>query len=172
MRKKTILPIFILTNFVLTIFLSAMSVVAQTAPPAENPPSPPQSGGPATRTRQEPCWQEAGIPAQVFRQHEGIERDKHAQVQSVCANTSLNVEQKVEQVAQIRQAAQQKEDDLISAEQQKSLAACRLQRLGPTHERANPCVGQGRRRGAPAGGQSNPEGTTGGNSPQPQQPQN
>jgi hypothetical protein len=145
-----------------TIFLAAASLLAQNAPPAG---SPPPSQAPA-QARQEPCWQEAGISASVFRQHEAIEREKHSQVRSVCADTSLSPQQKVERIAQIREAAEQKTDGLISPEQMKALMACREQRMGPSHERADPCAGQGRR-GVPPNGETG-AGNAPGNSSQPQ----
>lgn len=147
---------------------SVTVLMAQNEPPASQP----QTSAP-TQTRQEPCWQEAGISPQVFRQHEAIERNKHSQVQSVCADISLTQQQKIEKIAEIREAAQQKNDALITPEQQKSVAACRQQRMGPNRERAFPCTGRrgSPQNGAPSGGQPNgapagPNSSSGNNSSQ------
>lgn len=156
----------------LLVMLAALVFASALKAQNESPAPQPQTSAPS-QTRQEPCWQEAGISAQVFRQHEAIERSKHSQVQSVCADTSLTQQQKVEKIAGIREAAQQKNDALITPEQQKSVAACRQQRMGPNRERAYPCTGpHGSRQNATPPSGAQPNGTqgnsSGNNSSQPQ----
>ena len=119
----------------------ACSLLAQTtsgAPPSSQP----------NRGRQEPCWRQAGISSSVFEQRQAIERDAHSQVSEVCADTSLTSQQKLSRVREIRQQAQQKTGELITADQERALTACRQQRNGNhpgagMHEGGNPCGGQG-----------------------------
>jgi hypothetical protein len=125
------------------LLLSAGSLVAQTTPPASgaSPSSQP------TRIRQEPCWQQAGIPSSAFEQRQAIEREAHSQVSTVCADTALTPQQKLSRVREIRQQAQQKTSELITPDQEKSLTACRQQRNANhpgagDHEGGNPCGGQ------------------------------
>lgn len=131
----------------LAFLLSASSLIGQTAPPSGSSPS-----SPAARTRQEPCWQQAGIAQSVFEQHQAVERDAHSQISTVCADTSLTPQQKMQRVKEIRHEAQQKTNELITADQQKTVAACRQQRSGNhsgagMHEGGNPCGGQWSRQG-------------------------
>lgn len=115
--------------------LSAGSLLAQSSPSSSG-----SATSQPTRTRQEPCWQQAGISNSVFEQRQAIERDAHSQVSSVCADTSLTPQQKLARVREIRHQAQQKTGELITPDQEKALMACREQR------NANP-PGAGRREG-------------------------
>jgi len=138
-------------------------VVGQSTPPASStpPPAHPGNGG--------PCFQQAGIDKSVMEQLLSIQRESHSQIQSVCSDTSLTVQQKHQQVRQIHQQTHQKIEGLITPEQEKALMACRQEQRGGNH----PPGGQlgmgggcaewgGARRGGPnsgsqgSGGSSNP----------------
>lgn len=153
-----------------TFLLSAYSLVAQTAPPSSG-----TSPSSSPRTRQAPCWEQAGITKSAFEQHQAIERDEHSQVSSVCSDSSMTPQQKMDRVKEIRQQAQQKNDEVITPDQQKAIAACRQQRGGGNagggmrHEGGNPCGGQWSRQGQhPNGSTGTPSGNSPNNSSSPQ----
>ncbi|MGA7908229.1 MAG: hypothetical protein WCA16_12550 [Candidatus Sulfotelmatobacter sp.] len=149
--------------------LFTWSLVAQTTPPAAGS----APSGPA-HNRQEPCWQQAGIAKSVFEQHQEIERDAHSQVRTVCEDSSLTPQQKMEKVKEIRQQVQQKTDELITADQQKAVATCRQQRAANRpgesahQESANPCAGRWSRQGARPSGSTGSTGSSTGSSSPPQ----
>ena len=82
------------------------------------------------RAKQEPCWQQVGVSKDVIEQRDAIQQDTHSQVASVCADTSLNMQQKKQKIHEIRQEAKQKMSGLISDEQQQQLEACHKERAG------------------------------------------
>ena len=70
------MPIKILRIVMLTLLYSAGPLLAQNgAPPSTG--NPPSSATPPARSRQEPCWQQAGISRSVMEQHHSIEMDAH-----------------------------------------------------------------------------------------------
>ncbi|HYM78031.1 MAG TPA: hypothetical protein VE377_18795 [Candidatus Dormibacteraeota bacterium] len=112
--------------FASVLVVCAAPLVAQTAPPA-NSPSPAR---PARRGNFPSCWQRAGIDRSVMEQLWSIQRDMRTRVEDVCSNTSLTPEQKHQQTHEIREQAHQKIAGLITPDQQKSLMACRDERMG------------------------------------------
>jgi hypothetical protein len=54
-----------------------------------------------------PCWEEAGVPKSVIEQRRQIERNTHAEIQSVCNDSSLTPEEKREKIRQLHQQAHQ-----------------------------------------------------------------
>lgn len=148
-----------ISRVAVVISFSAVALWAQSAPPSGNAPSTPPPG------RQEPCWKQAGITRSVMEQHQQIEHDAHSQIASVCEDSSLNPQQKREQMKQIRQQAEEKTNALIPPEQLTALHACQQQRhqgMGAHHAGAGPCGNLTGRQGPQNGNES-------GN---PQQPQN
>lgn len=130
MTKKNVWPIM------LTLLFSVSASLAQTsAPPSGSSPS----------GRQTPCWRQAGLSRSQMEQHQSIQRDAHAQVASVCENSSLTPQQKQQQVREIREQAQQKMDALLTAEQRTALHSCQHQhgtdgaQNGMHHSGAGPC---------------------------------
>ena len=98
------------------------------------------------RAKQEPCWQQVGVSKDVIDQRDAIQKDTHSQVESVCADTSLNMQQKKQKIHEIRQEAKQKMSGLISDQQQQQLEACHKERAGNSpaaagakHPGAGPC---------------------------------
>jgi hypothetical protein len=111
----------------LVFLLCAGLLLAQTAPSTNTPPSqtrPMRGGG------QGACIQQAGIEKSVMEQIHSIVRDAHSQVESVCSNSSLTIQQKQQQVREIRERAMQKRESLMTADQQKTLMACQQARNG------------------------------------------
>jgi len=108
------------------VFLCAVPLFAQDAPPANS--TPPSQTQPMRRGHMEPCWQVAGIDRSVVEQRQSLERETHSQVEAVCSNSSLTPQQKRQQVREIRQQAHQKLEGLLTADQEKALTACQQQR--------------------------------------------
>lgn len=81
-----------------------------------------------TAPRQEPCWQEAGISKGAMQQQHSIQQSTRAEVQSVCANSSLTPQQRREQIRAIRERSRQQIDALISPQQREALKSCQQSR--------------------------------------------
>lgn len=111
----------------------------------------PQSGptGPASQ-KAEPCWEQAGISNNVIEQSRSIQESTRSQIQTVCSEPNLSEQQKRQKIRQIRQAAQEKVNAMISPAERQKLEACRRgNHMGGPHAggRAaggNPCAGLGR----------------------------
>jgi len=153
--------------FSLALLSCAATLLAQSTPPATNPPAqaqPMRRGG-------EPCWRQVGIEKSVIEQVQSIQRDARSQVESVCSNTSLTPQQKRQQVREIHQQAMQKRESLITADQQKALTSCQQSRsgrpngAGPHEGMAGGC-GEMPHNGAQPGGSPN-TGEGNGNTPAP-----
>jgi hypothetical protein len=78
--------------------------------------------------RQEPCWQEAGISKAAMEQRRSIEQNTRAEIEAVCANSSLTPQQRREQMRDIRERSRQQIDALISPQQREALRACQQSR--------------------------------------------
>jgi hypothetical protein len=105
---------------VLVLFVCTVSLCAQNAPAGPNsPPSEGRQGGAIL------CLQRAGVAQSVIEQLVSVHRDMRTQVEGVCSDSSIPVDQKRQQVQAIRQQAEQKVEGLITPEQEKEVAACR-----------------------------------------------
>jgi len=150
------------------------SLPAQPQTPAPKPAAPPVRTRSNSTLHQPPCWQQVGIPKGAIEQRRSIEQSAHAQVESVCADSSLTPQQRHQKIKEIRQQAHQQIDAIITAQQQEELKTCNTQRaanhpaplphpitggLGPCGEMAvNP---------APTASEDNPPAD---NAPQPKRP--
>src|SRR5260370_37116354 len=120
-RTKTVLALLA------GIFLSAAlseNVVARvpirTGPPAASRPTP--------RPRVEPCWAVAGVSKSAIQQRRVVAQQARQEVEAVCANSSLSIPQKRQQIQQIRQRERQGIDTIIPPAQQADIRACQEQR--------------------------------------------
>lgn len=105
------------------IVLSASPVLAQV--PVPRPGGIPRA---APRPRQIPCWEQAGISKAAMEQRRQIERSTHAQVEAVCAESGLSLQQKREKIREIHERARQETESLITPQQQEALRACQQER--------------------------------------------
>jgi hypothetical protein len=80
------------------------------------------------QVHQEPCWQQVGISKDVIDQRKAVEADTHSQVQAVCADSSLNDQQKKQKIHEIRQESKQKVAGLMTEQQQQELQSCQKER--------------------------------------------
>jgi Spy/CpxP family protein refolding chaperone len=161
---------------IVTAYSLLCGVLAQGQAPASKRgalPVPPAQG-PANRApRQQPCWQQVGISKEAMEQRREVEQNTRAQVESVCADSSLTSQQKHAKIKELHQQARQQIESIITPQQQEELKACNAERnagrpsggprpggggLGPCGEAAS----------APASGSSNPN-TPAGNSADPKQ---
>jgi hypothetical protein len=102
---------------------------------------------PGQRVRQEPCWQEAGVSKAAMEQRRSIEQSVRGQIASVCANSSLTLQQRQQQIRQIREQARQQMEALISPQQQEAIKSCQASRghggggvhVGGGHGGMGPC---------------------------------
>jgi len=140
------------------LLLSAVPLLAQSAPSPTNPPS---QNRPMRRGGQEPCWQQAGIEKSVMEQVWTIGRDARSQVEAICSNSSLTPQERHQQAREIGEMATQKRDGLMTADQKKTLMACQRQRSGnrpgsgTEHEGAWGGCGEIPRAGSRPGGSAN-----------------
>jgi hypothetical protein len=87
--------------------------------------------GPTGRPqRQEPCWQVAGVSKSAIQQRRVIDRQTRQETEAVCANSTLSVQQRRQQIRQIHERQRQEIDGLISPAQQEAMRSCQEQRHG------------------------------------------
>lgn len=83
--------------------------------------------------RQEPCWQVAGVSRGAMQQVRAIRQQARQEIQAVCANSSLSMQQKRVQIREIHQKESQQVDGLISPAQQDAMRACQKERGTGVH---------------------------------------
>jgi hypothetical protein len=110
------------------IALAASPLLAQT--PIPRPGVIPRA---ATRPRQTPCWEEAGISKSAMERRRQIQQSTRAEVEGVCADSALSMQQKHEKIREIRQRARQEMEGLVTPQQQEALRACQQARSGGVH---------------------------------------
>jgi Spy/CpxP family protein refolding chaperone len=112
------------------LLLLASSGFAQSSAGVQAPgsTSPGSTTSGSRRGRQQPCWQSAGISQQTVEQRKQLEETTHSQVESVCANSSLNAQQKRDQIRQLHEQARKQMEALVTPQQEEAVKACRQQR--------------------------------------------
>jgi len=113
----------------------------------------------STNQKQPSCAQEAGISQATIQQRRSIMENTRAQVEAVCAQ-SISDKEKMEKIREIRKAAREQMNGLISSEQLQKLEECQKSRAAQ-HPVAHPRVAHP---GGPCA-QSQPQSTQ-----QPEQP--
>jgi hypothetical protein len=78
--------------------------------------------------KHQPCWEQVGVSKSALDQRRQIGQNLHSQVEGVKNNSSLNQQQKQEQIRQIREQAHAKMNDLVSPDKMQALKSCREQR--------------------------------------------
>jgi len=134
----------------LLVSLPGWSQASQTAQAQSANPSSAASASPNVShvAHQTPCWQQVGISKAAMEQRRTIEQSLHSQVGSVCADSSLTDQQKLEKIKEIRQQARSQMEALIPGQQLQELKACNEQRSphaapGQPKARTGPCPGMG-----------------------------
>ncbi len=122
-RNKTVLAL--LAGIILSAALSENAIAQvpiRTGPPAASRPTP--------RPRVEPCWEVAGVSKSAIQQRRVVAQQARQEVEAVCANSSLSIQQKRQQIQQIRQRERQEIDAIITPAQQADMRSCQEQRNG------------------------------------------
>jgi len=112
----------------LAVLVLAVSVSAQDAP-ADNsasPPAPRRGGIP-------PCLRQAGVSTSTFEQLRSIAEHARLEVVNACLDSSLNEQQRRQQLESIHVRAHREMEDLVTPAERRAFVACR-QRHG---ERTN-----------------------------------
>ena len=98
----------------------------------------------APQVHQPPCWQEAGISKSAMEERQAIQRRTRAEVEAVCAETSLTPQQRQQKIQQIHQQAKQELDALATPQQLEALKSCQMSRNhGGAHPVGHPVAGGG-----------------------------
>lgn len=96
----------------------------------------PRPGGIPRRTphaHQTPCWEEAGISKAAMEQRRQIEQNARAQVEAVCAESGLSMQQKRAKIREIHERTRQEVENLITPQQRAALKACQEARSKGGH---------------------------------------
>ena len=80
--------------------------------------------------RVEPCWEVAGVSKAAIQQRRMITQQARQQVEAACANSSLSIQQKRQQIQQIHQRERQEIEALITPAQQEAIRSCQQGRNG------------------------------------------
>ena len=97
------------------------------APPADQSSTPPQA---RQRGAEPPCFKQAGVSDDTWKQIMGIHKTTHQQVVSICENSSLSTQQKRDQIRQAREQTEQQVQGLLTPQQQNAVKQCRKERRG------------------------------------------
>ena len=122
-------------SLVLAIMLSALlhgqtSIAPRVPAPGTHPAITPK----VTQPHQVPCWQEAGISKAAMQQRKQIQQNARSQVEAVCADSSLTMQQRQQRIRQIHPQAKQESEALITPAQQEAMKSCQQSRAtGASH---------------------------------------
>lgn len=122
----------LLSTLLAAIILSA--ALAETAA-AQGPVRtvPPTTPGTPRRSRQEPCWEVAGVSKSAIQERRAIAQRARQQIEAVCSNSTLSIQQKRQEIQQIRQRERQEIDGIISPAQQEAIRSCQESRGAGHH---------------------------------------
>src|ERR1700687_6414170 len=73
-------------------------------------PRPSTAPGTTKRPRLEPCWEVAGVSKAAIQQRRAVAQQARQQVDAVCANSSLSMQQKRQQIQRIHQQERQQNE--------------------------------------------------------------
>jgi hypothetical protein len=86
------------------------------------------SGPVAKPPKQEPCWEVAGVSKSAIEQRRTINQHARQEIEAVCVNSSLSMQQKREEIRQIHQRERQEIEAIITPAQQEAMHACQQER--------------------------------------------
>lgn len=118
-------------------FLAALIVILLTPGlllAQEQQGAPPEGAAPGPRAGRRggepPCFKQAGVPDETWQKIMEVHKSTHQQVVGICENTSLNPQQKRQQIREARQQAEQQVHGLLTPQQQDAVKQCRQERRG------------------------------------------
>lgn len=139
-----------LSTCLLAVVLSAplsQRSAAQTLPVRvqQLPPAHPGGGARSPHPHQQPCWEAAGISKSAMEQRRAIQQRTRSEVEAVCADSSLNHQQRQQKIRQIHQSAKQQLDALVTPQQMEEMKSCQMSRShgGAHHGGGHPGAGGG-----------------------------
>lgn len=97
----------------------------QAAPEAAAPPPPAMQRG-----AEPPCFKQAGVSEDTWQKIRDIHKSARQQAIGICENTSLNPQQKREQLRDAFRQTEQQVHGLLTSQQQDALKQCRQERRG------------------------------------------
>jgi hypothetical protein len=105
---------------------SAQAAPAEGSPQTGDEPPPPSLPPGAHRAHPRPalCWREAGIAPALVNQRWGIESTAKTKIGAVCTDSTLNPQQKSDQIRQINAQKEQEIAKIIPANQLTAFNAC------------------------------------------------
>ena len=118
----------VLSTLLAGIILSALPEKATAQVPIRTRPS--TAPGTTKRPRLEPCWEVAGVSKSAIQQRRMITQQTRQEVEAVCANSSLSIQQKRQQIQHIHQRERQEIEALITPTQQEAIRSCQQGRNG------------------------------------------
>jgi hypothetical protein len=83
---------------------------------------------PGSKAQQEPCWEVAGVSKSAMQQRRAISQRARQEVEGVCANSALSIQQKRQEIQQIRERERQEIEAIITPAQQEAMRSCQEQR--------------------------------------------
>ena len=111
-----------------TFVTAALAQTITPLPPVRGNPRTTGSNPSSTHPKKEPCWEVAGISKASMEERRALNRQAKAEVDSVCANSSLTLQQKHEEIRAIHEREKQQAQSLVTPQQQEALRACQESR--------------------------------------------
>lgn len=110
------------------ILLAALALNATAQVPIRTRPS--AGANPALRARKEPCWEVAGVTKAAMQERRAVSRQARQEVEAVCSNSSLSMQQKRTEIQQIHARERQQIDAIITPAQREAMKSCQKSRGG------------------------------------------
>src|SRR5215471_11412429 len=109
----------------LLVGIFSISALAQTVTPLPkvrgiHPDSAPGTVPSATHPKKEPCWEVAGVSKAAMEQRHALAQQARQEVEAVCANSSLTLQQKREQIRVIHEREKQQANALVTPQQEEA----------------------------------------------------
>ena len=104
------------------ILSAALAADATAQVPIRNRPS--AAPGITKRPRLEPCWEVAGISKSAIQERRALAQQARQQVEAACANSSLSVQQRRQEIQRIHQQERQQIEAIITPAQQEAMRSC------------------------------------------------
>ena len=86
--------------------------------------------GTTKRPRLEPCWEVAGVSKSAIQERRAVAQQARQQVEVVCANSSLSIQQKRQQIQRIHRQERQQMEAIITPAQEAAIRSCQAGRNG------------------------------------------
>jgi hypothetical protein len=153
-RKNTVLSALHASVILLLLISAALVETAIAQVPIRIGPA--TTSRPGSKPQQEPCWEVAGVSKSAMQQRRAISQRARQGVEGVCANSALSIQQKRQEIQQIRQRERQEIEAITTPAQQEAMRSCQEQRH-PVASGGGHAVGGGPCGEMPVGHKPNPQ---------------